>query len=227
MAVSKAQKVEILNELVVKFKEAKSIGFASTVTMTVDEFSGLRKNLREVSATYTLAKKTLMKKALKEALNIEIDLSTLEWQIGVVCSNDDAVSGLGKVNDLVKSSKGEKITWASCIFEWELKNLEETKVIASMPSRDTLLSRMVGSMKSPISALARFFDAASKDLESKGQTKVWDLKGAAEAPVKEEVKVETPKAEIKKEEKKEEVKTEAPEAKVEAPSSEEKKEETK
>jgi len=36
-----------------------------------------------------------------------------------------------------------------------------------MPSRDTLLGRLVGSMKSPISALARFFDAASKDLEEK------------------------------------------------------------
>jgi len=36
-----------------------------------------------------------------------------------------------------------------------------------MPSRDTLLGRLVGSMKSPVSALARFFDAASKDLEEK------------------------------------------------------------
>jgi large subunit ribosomal protein L10 len=117
MAVSREQKAEILAELVAKFKEAKSIGFAASSTMTVEEFAELRKNLREVSATYNLAKKTLIKKAIKEALNIEIDLSTLEGQIGVVCSNEDAVAGLGKVNDLVKSSKGEKITWASCIFE--------------------------------------------------------------------------------------------------------------
>jgi ribosomal protein L10 len=117
MAVSKQQKVEILNELIVKFKEAKSIGFASTTTMTVDEFAGLRKNLREVNATYTLAKKTLIKKAIKEAINIDIDLSNLEGQIGCVCSNDDAVAGLGKVNDLVKSSENKKVTWASCIFE--------------------------------------------------------------------------------------------------------------
>jgi len=94
MAVSKQQKAEILNDLIAKFKEAKSIGFAATNTVNVDEFAELRKNLREVNATYNLAKKTLMKIALKEALNIEIDLSNFEGQIGVVCSNEDAVAGL-------------------------------------------------------------------------------------------------------------------------------------
>ncbi|MDD2871170.1 MAG: 50S ribosomal protein L10 [Candidatus Gracilibacteria bacterium] len=169
MAVSKQQKAEILNELVAKFKEAKSIGFATTTTMTVEEFAGLRKNLREVNATYTLAKKTLMRKALKDALDIDFDLSNLEGQIGAVCSNEDAVSGLGKVNDLVKSSKGEKINWAGSIFEGQVKDLEETKVIAAMPSRETLLSRLVGSMMSPLSGMARFFDAAAKEVEAQGK----------------------------------------------------------
>jgi len=198
MAVSKQQKVEILNELVAKFKEAKSIGFAATSTVTVSEFSDLRKNLREVDATYSLAKKTLIKKALKDALDIEIDLSMIEGQIGVVCSNEDAVAGLGKVNDFVKKSKGKKITWSACIFEGELKDLEETKVIAGMPSRETLLSRLVGSMMSPLSGMARFFDAAAKELETQGKTKVGELEGEkAEAP-KEEAKVEEEKAETPK-----------------------------
>ncbi len=210
MAVSKQQKVEILNELVAKFKEAKSIGFASTTTMTVDEFAGLRKGLREVNATYTLAKKTLIKKAIKEALDIEIDLSNLEGQIGCVCSNDDAVAGLGKVNDLVKSTGGEKITWACAVFEGELKDLEETKVIASMPSRETLLGRLVGSMKSPISGLARFFDAAAKELESTGKETVGQLEWEKTEETKEEApaKEEAPKAEEVKEEKTEEAKEE-------------------
>ena len=169
MAVSREQKAAILEELVVKFKEAKSIGFATTSTMTVSEFYDLRTSLREVWATYTLAKKTLIKRAIKEALDIDIDLSTLEGQVGAVCSNEDAVAGLGKVNDLVKSTKGEKITWASCIFEGELKDLEETKVLAGLPSKDTLLSRMVGSLMSPLSGMARFLDAAAKEVETQGK----------------------------------------------------------
>lgn len=233
MAVTKQQKAEILKELVSLFKEAKSIGFASTSGLTVEEFSALRDNLREVNATYTLAKKTLIKRALKEALDIDVDLSNLPGQIGAVCSNEDAVAGLGKVNEMVKKNK-EKAAWAMSIFEGEIKDLEETKVIAGMPSRDTLLGRLVGSMKSPISGLARFFDAAAKELTSAGKDKVSELEGGkTEEPKVEEKKEETkteetPKEEVKEEkaevpaetETKEEVKAE------EAPKEEEKKEET-
>ena len=176
MAVTKAQKVEILNELTTKFKKAKSIWFASTNTITVSDFYKLRADLREVDSTYTIAKKTLMKKALKDALDIDIDLATLPGQIWVVCSNEDSVAGLGKVNDFMKKFKKEEIIWASLIFEWKLKTLEDTKVIAAMPSRDTLLGRLVGSMQSSLSSLARFFDAASKDLETNWKSKVSDLK---------------------------------------------------
>ena len=201
MAVTRQQKEEILNSLIETFKEAKSIWFANTTTLTVDDFYSLRKELREVWATYTLAKKTLIRKAIKEALDIDLDLKDMPGQIWAVCSNEDAVAWLWKVNDLVKSTKWEKISWTISIFEWELKWSDETKVIAAMPSRDTLLGRLVGSMKSPISALARFFDAASKDLEEKGKTKVSELEWK-----KEETKTEEVKEEKKEEEKTEETK---------------------
>ncbi|MDD2908003.1 MAG: 50S ribosomal protein L10 [Candidatus Gracilibacteria bacterium] len=180
MAVTKQQKSEIFNELVSKFKEAKSIGFSSTNKMTVEEFSDLRKSLREVNATYTLAKKTIMVKAIKEALNIDLEIANLEGQIGAICSNEDAVSGLGKVNAFMKEVNGKKgdagkLAWSISIFEGEVKSVEETKVIASMPSRDTLLSRLVGSMMSPLSGMARFFDAAASEVEAQGKTKVGEL----------------------------------------------------
>jgi ribosomal protein L10 len=44
-----------------------------------------------------------------------------------------------------------------------------------MPSRETLLARLLGSMQSPLSSLARFFDWASKELSEKGKNKVGEL----------------------------------------------------
>ena len=176
MAVSKQKKAEILNSLIEQVKNAKSIWFASTKGVTVAEFADLRKKLREVGASYTLAKKTLIVKAVKEALDLDLNLADLEGQIGMVCSNDDAIAGLSKVNDFIKATeKEQKMNWSISIFEGKLQDKAETKVIASMPSRETLLSRLVGSMKSPISSLARFFDAAAKDIEAKGKTKVGEL----------------------------------------------------
>ena len=180
MAVSKQKKVEILASLTEQIKNAKSVWFASSVWVTVKEFGDLRKKLREVDASYTLAKKTLIKKAVKDALDIDIDLAVLEWQIAIICSNDDPIAGLSKVNE--------------SIFEGKFQDKKETETIASMPSRETLLSRLVGSMKSPISKLARFFDAAAKDIDSNGKTKVWELEWkkeeVAEAPKAEETPAE-------------------------------------
>lgn len=210
MAINKTQKEEILAKLIVRVKDAQSIGFATTTTVNVEEFYELRKNLREVWASYSIAKKTLIRKAVKEALWIDLDLSTLPGQIWMVCSNEDAIAGLWKTNDFIKAN-ADKMTWAASIFEWEVKNLDDTKVIASMPSRDTLLWRLVWSMQSPLSSLARFLDAASKELEAKWKEKVKDLIVEAKEEVKEE-----PKAEAKVEEVKEEVKTEEAKSEVEA-----------
>lgn len=185
MAVTKEHKAEILEGLIERVKNAESIWFATSSTVTVEEFSNLRTNLREVWSTYNLAKKTLIRKAIKEALGLDLDLSTLPGQIWMICSNEDSVSGLGKVNDFIKANE-EKMSWASCIFEWQIKTLEETKIIAGMPSRDTLLGRLVWSMQSPLSALARFLDAAAKEVESQGKEKVSEL----DTPKKEEAEVE-------------------------------------
>ncbi len=190
MAVSKQKKVEIFDALVEKFKWAESIGFASTNEISVADFAKLRTSLREVNSTYTLAKKTLIKRALKEALDIDVELSDLEGQIWVVCSNEDAVAWLGKVNDFMKIVNGKKgdlnkMAWSVSVFEWELRDKEETKAIAAMPSRETLLGRLVGSMKSPISGMARFFDAAAKELETTGKTKVRELEGKKEEATEE------------------------------------------
>jgi hypothetical protein len=68
---------------------------------------------------------------------------------------------------------------------------------------------LVGSMKSPISALARFFDAAKKDLETKWVNSVWDLKNSNLTPISKE---EEEKTSISKdvEISKEEIKLEVP-----------------
>ncbi len=206
MAVTKAQKSEILKELKENFKKANSISFTSNSGLTVAEMSELRKSLREVSASFTLAKKTLIKLAMKEVHNVELNYDLLPWQIAVICSYDDAIAGMTKTNDFIKAKAdrklGEiKITWSSSYFEGQVQDKVATKEIASMPSKETLLGRLVGSMQAPLSSLARFLDAASKKLTEEGK----DTLGSVEVK-KVEVKAETPKVEeVKVEEVKQEV----------------------
>jgi len=185
MALTKAQKSEVLNQIKDLIKDAKSVGFTTNTGLTVEEITNLRVSLREVDATFTLAKKTLIKIAFKEVFDVEINDELLPNQIAMVVSTTDAVSGLGKVNAFRKEVE-DKIEWTGSYFEGELKDAQSTKIIASMPSRDTLLGRMVGSLQSPLSGFARLLDAISKDKAEKEGTP--------------EVKEEAPKAEEKVEE---------------------------
>lgn len=202
MAVTRQQKNEILAHLISELKQAKSVGFAQTNAMTVAEFSELRASLRTVNTSYTLAKKTIVKIAVKEVLGLDLDLSLIPGQIGVIVSKDDAIAGLSKTNAFIttkfnKKAEVQKISWAASIFEGSVQGLEETKAIASMPSRETLLGRLVGSMMSPLSGMARFLDAAAKEVEAQGKTKAGELKASpkAEAAALAETPVEAPAAE--------------------------------
>ena len=215
MAVSKAKKTEILEELKVLLKDSKSIWFTSNNGLSVEDITNLRISLREVDATITLAKKTLIKIAFKEVHDIELSDDLLPGQIAIVCSNEDAIAGLGKVNEYMKKDKEDKMVWTGSYMEGEIQDADSTKKLAGMPSRETLLGRLVGSMQSPLSGLARFFDAAASELETQGKAKVGELEGEPkeeEAPAKEEAKAEaepakaegvpteTPKEEVKAEE---------------------------
>ena len=167
MALTRKKKEQVLANLKELLKNAKSVGFTSNTGLTVDEITNLRVNLREVNSEIHLAKKTLIKMAFKDVYDVEVDDSLLPNQIAIVLSYDDAVAGLGKVNDFMKKGQPweKKMIWTWAYFEWELKDAEQTKEIAGMPSRETLLGRLVGSMQSPLSSLARFFDAAAKEIE--------------------------------------------------------------
>lgn len=203
MAVTKAKKTDILNMLKDNIKNAQSVAFTTNKWLTVWDITKLRKSLREVNSTFTLAKKTLIKIAFKEVYWVELSDSILQWQIAVVCSNEDAVSALWKVNSFAKEFKVPKIVWAWSYFEWSVKDAEETTIIASIPSRETLLWRLVWSMQSPIASLARFFDSASKKLTEEWRDTLWSTQVTKKVEV-----VETPVVEPTEVEAKEEVATE-------------------
>jgi large subunit ribosomal protein L10 len=199
MAVTKQQKIETLAKISEQIKNATSIGFARTNTVTVAEFDTLRNDLRTIGATYTLAKKTLIKKAVKDTLGIDIEIADMPGQVGMVCSSGDTIAPLSKVNAFIKANeKKEKMFWVASIFEGSLKNTEETQAIAGLPSKETLLGRLVGSMQAPLAGLARWFDAAAKEMEVQGKDTVGklDAQGSVVAtPVKEEEKVAEAKTE--------------------------------
>lgn len=188
MAVTKAKKSEQLAALEAQLKDAKSVAFTSNTKVTVLEVSELKKELRTVNAVFLTAKKTLIRIAFKNVYGVEVDLDTLPGQVALVIANGDALAPFGVANKFATAWKKEKkLIFVAGYMEGRLMDATETTKLATLPSREVLLAKLLGSMMSPLSGLARFFDAAGKDLITKGLTKVSDLTVAA--PVKEEAPV--------------------------------------
>lgn len=187
MAVSKAKKSEQLAALEAHLKEAKSVAFTSNQKVTVLEVSTLKKELRAQNALYVIVKKTLIRIAFQNVYGAELDLATLPGQVALVIAKGDALAPLGIANKYANEWKKEqKITFVGGYMDGRLMDATETKKLATLPSREVLLAKLLGSMMSPLSGLARFFDAAGKDLTAKSLTKVGDLVGSAPAPAKKE-----------------------------------------
>lgn len=191
MAVSKAKKVEQLAALEAHLKEAKSVGFTSNQKITVAEVSSLKKDLRAQNAVYVIVKKTLIRIAFKNVYGVELDISTLPGQVALVIGKGDAIAPLGVANKYANEwKKEEKMVFVGGYMDGRLMDGAETKKLATLPSREVLLAKLLGSMMSPLSGLARFLDAAKKDLESKNLTKVGDLTVAAPTKAPEAQKIE-------------------------------------
>ena len=176
MAVTKARKGEILATLEAHLKDAKSVAFTSNQKLSVLEVSKMKKEIREQGGAYMIAKKTLVRIAFKNVFSIDLDIDTLPGQVATLIAKGDAIAPLSVVAKYAKEhTKEKKIVLVGGYLDGRILDAKEVQKLASLPSKEVLLAKLLGSMKSPISALARFFDSAKKDLESKGVANVGGL----------------------------------------------------
>jgi large subunit ribosomal protein L10 len=150
MPVTRQKKEEMLKELIDKFKRAESVVFAQNKGLTVNEVQELRGNLRAKNADMKVAKKTLMKIAAKEAgYDQEIPNEFMDGAVGAVFSYDDIVSGAKEVYDYAK--KHDALALLGGLLEGRIMSLEEANTLATIPSKEELLTKLVYVLKSPIS----------------------------------------------------------------------------
>lgn len=197
MAVTRAKKSEILATLEAHLKDATSVAFTSNNKLTVEDIESIRKDARAQNGVFMLAKKTLIRIAFKNVLGADLDLDTLPGQVAIVISKGDKIAALAAVNKYVNEFKKEqKIKIVGGYIDGRVLGETEAAKLAGLPSREVLLAKLLGSMMSPLSGLARFFDGAKNEITAKSVTKVGDLAVAA-APKAEAAPaaVETPAAE--------------------------------
>lgn len=149
MAISRSQKEALMVELLEQFSGAKSVVFAQNNGLTVKELEELRNLLRKAEVRMKIAKKRIMQIAAKEAINVEIDASFLEGPIAAAFAHGDEVGLFKILSNFAKDH--EKLTLVSGLFEGKVIDSAMVNELSSIPSKEELLAKLVGSMNAPIS----------------------------------------------------------------------------
>ncbi len=198
-------KQPVVQEISENVKDAQSVVVVDYRGLTVAEDTQLRRELREAGVTYKVYKNTMMNFAFKDT-DFESLSDVLEGPSAIAISKEDATAPARVLAKFAKNAPALEIK--AGVVEGTYYDADGMKVIASVPSREELLSKLLGSIQSPIVNFARVL----KQIAENG--------GAADASA-DDAKAEAPAEEAKEEAKVEEAKEEAPaeateEAKAEA-----------
>lgn len=135
--------------------------------ITVADDTAMRKELREAGVEYTVVKNTLLGLAVK-GTDLEGMTSVLEGTTAIATSTEDYVAAARILNKYAE--KVESFNIKSGYLDGELIGLDKIKELATLPSREVLLSMVANVFSAPIAAFARAVQAIA------------DKDGAEEAP---------------------------------------------
>lgn len=176
-------KKAIVAQLTERFQNAQAGVLADYRGLTVEQDTALRVKLREAGVEYTVLKNNLTRFAANAAGLEGLD-SVLKGPTAVATSTDDVVAPAKILVEFAKANEALEIKGG--FVNGQVISLDEVKTYASIPSKEELIAKMMGSMQSPISALVRTLQAIVDNEAVPGQAKAEEAAPAAEeAPVEE------------------------------------------
>lgn len=135
------QKGQIINEIADNVKNSSASVWVDYRGLTVEEVTDLRRKLREVGSDLKVYKNTLTKRAL-DTLNISLD----DYLNGpnAIAFGEDPVSPIKILANFAKEHEALELRVG--IIDGEIANIDELNKLATIPSRDGLLTMLAGGM---------------------------------------------------------------------------------
>ena len=164
--------VEAISE---ELKGAQSVVLVDYRGLTVAQDTELRKKLREAGVTYRVYKNTMMKRAF-EGTEFEGLEGCLEGPSAIAISKEDATAPARIICDFAK--KAEALEVKAGVVEGSVYDAAGIQELSKIPSREVLLSKLLGSLQSPITNLARVLDQIAEQGDAPAEAE-------AEAPAAE------------------------------------------
>lgn len=145
-------KQPIVQAIADDIKDAQSVVLVDYRGLTVAQDTELRKQLREAGVIYKVCKNTMMKRAFEgtEFAGLE---EYLEGPSALVVSKDDATAPARIICKFAKTAEALEVK--AGVVEGNVYDAAGINELSKVPSREELLSKLLGSLQSPITNFAR------------------------------------------------------------------------
>lgn len=157
-----ARKEKLVDEVAEKFKEAVSVVVVDSRGLTVDQDTQLRKNLREANVELKVIKNAILRRAAEKA-GFEALNESFVGPSAVAFSKEDAVAPAKILSDFSKTADALEIK--AGVIEGKISSMEELAEIASLPSREGLLSMLLSVLQAPVRNVAYAVKAVADSKE--------------------------------------------------------------
>jgi len=156
-------KKEVVEEIKSKFKDAKAAILVDYRGLNVEETTELRKNFREAGVEYKVYKNNLVKLAIKDT-EFEVLTQSLTGPNAIAFGYEDVVTPAKVIKDFSKTNKNLEIKTG--VIDGEYYDREKIIEIADIPSRDILIAKLLGSIKSPVSNFVYLLNNIAENKEA-------------------------------------------------------------
>jgi large subunit ribosomal protein L10 len=163
--VIREEKVQAVNEIATKLRESQTTVVADYRGLTVAQVTELRKQLREAGVEFQVLKNTLTRLATAKENLTELD-QYLTGPNALAFGKDDAVAPAKVLVEFAK--KNEQLEIKGGVIEGKVVGPEQIKALASLPSREGLLSMLLSVLQAPIRNFALAVKAVSDQKEGQG-----------------------------------------------------------
>ncbi|PIC79595.1 50S ribosomal protein L10 [Sporosarcina sp. P18a] len=158
-------KQAVVSEVADKLQSAASVVVVDYRGLTVSQVTELRKQLREAGIEFKVYKNSMVRRATVVA-GLEGLNENLTGPNAIAFSTEDVVAPAKILNDFAK--KNDKLEIKAGVIEGNVASAEDVKALATLPSRDGLLSMLLSVLQAPVRNFALATKAVAEQKEEQG-----------------------------------------------------------
>lgn len=163
MSNNREQKGVVVNEIKDRFERAGSVVLVDYRGINVEQVTELRRQFRKAGVEYVVLKNTLVKRALAELGMSGLD-DLLEGPSAFAFGFEDPVAPAKVLSEFITKTKSEHIKIKGGLVDGKPIDVAGVKALASLPSKEVLIARIMGSLNAPVTNFVGVLSATLRSL---------------------------------------------------------------